>query len=397
MAPRSPPAPPRGVVRSGQAYPLARSGSHVHSCGRPETGYGANLEVFARAAAAGTRGRGRAAPRSIARAGLPPTGEPRRGTRLDRGGSATQSLRTVCAPRGRAYENAAAASAAAPRITQPQRPPRSLRPHRPRAPLPVHLRGASPATPPVAPEAAGRGLRLAAGSFGRSVRAALARVVERLTGPGSRRGLRHHGAAPVEHRRVRDEGQGALRQRPREGAIRAQIQAPRGHHDPARNERRAGACVPAPPPRAPRRAREGERRRATRADVLDGETPARSGSSTRRTRPPSSDDSRRSSSGSWPPCAAATSRRSPPSPRRRRPPRPRRRRSDETAGKNAKARRGRLFWPRRRAALSRWTAPFVTGLGSTCDRVARRGAPSATRRVGGTFAGPSDGVAAHVI
>ncbi|KAH8056452.1 hypothetical protein JL722_7286 [Aureococcus anophagefferens] len=74
-----------------------------------------------------------------------------------------------------------------------------------------------------------------------------------------------------------------------------------------------------------------------------------------------------------------------------------RRRSDETAGKNAKARRGRLFWPRRRAALSRWTAPFVTGLGSTCDRVAWRGAPSATRRVGGTFAGPSDGVAAHVI
>ena len=56
-----------------------------------------------------------------------------------------------------------------------------------------------------------------------------------------------------------------------------------------------------------------------------------------------------------------------------------------------------FFGPRRRAALSRWTAPFVTGLGSTCDRVARRGAPSAKRRVGGTFAGPSDGVAARVL
>ena len=306
-----------------------------------ETGYRANVEVFARAAA-GREAAG--AQRLVAsRAGPPPTGEPRRGTRLDRGGSATQSLRTVCAPRGLRKRRGCLRRSAADHV----------------APAPSAVAAtASPARASTCtPARAARGLtRPLAGVRGsprqlwaRCCELLVARVVERLTGPGtSRRGPRLHGAAPVEHRRVRDEGQGALRQRPREGAIRAQIQAPRGHHDPARDERRAGACVPAPPPRAPRRAREGERRRATRADVLDGETPARSGSSTRRTRPPSSDDSRRSSSGSWPPCAAATSRRSPPNPRRRRPPRPRRRRSDETAGKNAKARRGRLFWPRRR-------------------------------------------------
>ena len=88
--------------------------SPVQSCGTPETGYGANREVFARAAA----GREAAGAQRLVASREPDFLRPesRGGGRGSIGAGPQHSRCAPCARHG-AYENAAAASAAAPRIT----------------------------------------------------------------------------------------------------------------------------------------------------------------------------------------------------------------------------------------------------------------------------------------